>query len=75
MNLALNTLPKFEQYLTQMSDLDKMNELLSNLLMTNEQFISFLQEKVYDYIIAPVLCLNCAQRFDIWSNSVFDFYF
>ena len=52
MILALDTLSKFEQDLTQMSDLDKMHELLSNLLMTNEQFISFLQEKVYDYIIA-----------------------
>ena len=52
MILALDTVPKFEQDLTQLSDLDIMHELLSNLMMTNEQFISFLQERVYDYIIA-----------------------
>ena len=52
MILALDTLPKFEQDLTQLSNLDTMHELLWNLTMTNEQFISFLQERVYDYIIA-----------------------
>ena len=52
MILALDALPDFEQDLTKMSDLDAMHELLSNLTMTNEQFISFLHERVYDYIIS-----------------------
>ena len=50
--MALDTLPDFEQDLTKLSDLDVMHELLSNLTMTNEQFISFPHGRVYDYIIA-----------------------
>ena len=52
MILALDALPDFEKDLTKMSDLDVMHELLSNLTLTNQQFISFLHEKVYDYIIS-----------------------
>ena len=50
MILAFDGLPHFEKDLSKMSDLDIMHELLSNLTLTNEQFISFLHTKVYDYV-------------------------
>ena len=50
MILAFDALPDFEKDLTKISNLDVMHELLSNLTLTNEQFISFLHEKVYNYI-------------------------
>ena len=50
--LAFDALPDYEKDLTKMHDLDVMHELLSNLTLTNEQFIAFLRNKVYHYIIS-----------------------
>ena len=52
MILALDMLPTFEQDLTKLNDLDVMHEFLANLTLTNDQFISFLHDKVYEYMIA-----------------------
>ena len=49
--LAFDALPEYEKNLTTLRDLDAMHELLSNLTLTNEQFISFLRSKVYQYIV------------------------
>ena len=50
--LAFDELPEYEKDLTHLRDLDVMHELLSNLTLTNEQFIAFLRNEVYQYIIS-----------------------
>ena len=53
MILALDSLTDFEKNnLQHISDLDTMHGILANLSLTNDQFIEFLRQKVFNYMIS-----------------------